>query len=80
MSPVKAKTSVVSAYPTHHDTGPIYLVWTAVDEMLRRSREKAARERDRWRAEWADICRGDGEVTWRKRASARLRARQLLRD
>ncbi|CAM9101967.1 unnamed protein product, partial [Hapterophycus canaliculatus] len=63
--------------PTWLFTGPAYLVWVGLDDTLRRSRDTSARQRDRWRGQWADVCRGDGEAMWRKRAAARSRARRL---
>lgn len=62
-----------------HETGPIYLAWVAVDDTLRGWRYDAAKERDGWRREWASyVSLEDSDVVWRKRASARRRARELV--
>ncbi|CAN0336374.1 unnamed protein product [Pylaiella littoralis] len=71
---------IFQAWPIWLATGPTYLIWVGLDDTLKRSRYTSAKQRDRWRGEWADVCRGDGDAVWRKRAAARSRARRLSDD
>ncbi|CAB1105761.1 unnamed protein product [Ectocarpus sp. CCAP 1310/34] len=71
---------IFRSWPAWLAAGPAYLAWVALDDSLRRSRGKSAKQRDVWRGQWADVCRGDGDPVWRKRVAARLRARKLRGD
>eukprot|EP00752_Nemacystus_decipiens_P005501 g4979.t1 len=61
---------IFSSWPSWLVAGPAYLIWVGLDDSLRRSRSTSAKQRDRWRGQWADACRGDGDAVWRKRAAA----------
>ncbi|CAM9356829.1 unnamed protein product [Ectocarpus sp. 8 AP-2014] len=71
---------IFNSWPIWLATGPAYLVWVGLDDTWRRSRNKSAKQRDQWRKQWADVCRGDGDAIWRKRAAARAMARRLDDD
>ncbi|CAM9339298.1 unnamed protein product [Ectocarpus sp. 12 AP-2014] len=68
---------IFNSWPIWLAIGPAYLVWVGLDDTWRRSRNKSAKQRDQWREQWADVCRGDGDAIWRKRAAARAMARRL---